>query len=108
MFISKKVTPKRSFDMNFLFEVKSFINTESLLKQNNKLDTLYNYINFALMKEHVETIFDFNPTKRKIEEYACGMSREKYLDIFGVNSRNNRYSSTYFSMIQVCFFVFLS
>ena len=34
-----------------------------------------------------KTIFDFNPTKEEIEDYACGMSRERYVQFFSVGTR---------------------
>lgn len=34
-----------------------------------------------------KTIFDFNPTKEEIEDYACNMSRERYVQFFSVGTR---------------------
>lgn len=35
----------------------------------------------------METIFDFNPSKKEMEQYACGMTLEQYVSIFERNSR---------------------
>ena len=34
-----------------------------------------------------KTIFDFNPTKEEIKQYACGMSRERYISFFNLNDK---------------------
>lgn len=35
----------------------------------------------------METIFDFNPTPKEINYYACGMSKAEYESFWGTNGK---------------------